>query len=511
VKYSIFVCILCGSLAGACGRKGPPLAPIVYVPRPVTELVAKRVEDEIVLQFKVPTANTNNSSPADLDRLEVYAHTGPLPAAADFLKYGTLVHRIEIKQPPREEQRAEGQEQGEAGAEGASAAPDAAGATPPAAPPQEKRADVKPGLIEQGWSTSVREALTEKHMEIGLMPPIRPIAPVATTATTPATTVETLETPGTVNFAMPVARYYTIVGVSRSRHRRGPYAGPIRVPLIAPLQAPEKVDTTYTADAISLSWVAQPEGAAPATPAAAPVKSVVDATTVEDRNQETPGTYEIYTDVETEGTQDAPRSGNPPASKPAPRAAPRFGYNVYDAAPVSAPEGAAASASATADKTADMPNVAVSAPVIPLNAALLTVPAFSDPRVEFGVQRCYIVRRVEMAGQVAIESAPSPPACVTPVDKFPPAAPKTVNLVSTTSAVSLIWEPNTEPDLAGYVILRGEAPGDKLAPLTPAPIGDAAYVDTSIRRNRTYVYEVIAVDKVGNRSAPSNRVEETIR
>jgi fibronectin type 3 domain-containing protein len=153
----------------------------------------------------------------------------------------------------------------------------------------------------------------------------------------------------------------------------------------------------------------------------------------------------------------------------------------------------------------------VAAPVLPLNAALLTVPAFSDPRVEFGTERCYIVRRVEMTGPVAIESAPSSPVCVTPVDKFAPAAPRTVNLVATASAVSLIWEPNTEADLAGYLVLRGEAPGDKLAPLTPAPIGDAAYVDNSIRRNRTYVYEVIAIDKAGNQSAPSNRVEESIR
>ena len=149
--------------------------------------------------------------------------------------------------------------------------------------------------------------------------------------------------------------------------------------------------------------------------------------------------------------------------------------------------------------------------MLPLNAALLTTPAFTDPRVEFGTERCYIVRRVEMVGAVAIESAPSPPTCVTPIDKFPPEAPKTVNLVATATAVSLIWEPNTEEDLAGYLVLRGDVPGDKLAPLTPAPIGDAAYVDNSIRRNRTYVYEVIAVDKTGNQSAPSNRVEESIR
>ena len=68
----------------------------------MTELKAKRVEGDIVLQFKVPDVNTDGSGPADLERLEVYGHTGPLPAPADFLKYGTLVQSIEIKQPGRE-------------------------------------------------------------------------------------------------------------------------------------------------------------------------------------------------------------------------------------------------------------------------------------------------------------------------------------------------------------------------------------------------------------------------
>jgi hypothetical protein len=489
------LCVLCGCICVACGRKGPPLAPIVYLPRPVTELVAKRVESEVVLQFKVPTANTNNSSPADLDRLEVYAHTGPLPATADYLKYGTLVHRIEIKQPPEpaEEQSAENQEPG---------------TTTPVPPKQDAKsvakAEAEAGLVEQGWATSVRETLTEKHMEIGPMPPARATVPMAA----PAVPVETLETPGTVNFAMPVARYYTIVGVSRSRNRRGPYAGPIRVPLISPPQPPEKVNTTYTADVIALSWPGQPEDIVPQAAAVAPATPAGAGAAVDNHNQETPETYEIYADVETEETVDAGRPGAPATAKPPPRPAPRFGYNVYEA-----PASASAPDNAGADKPVAPPNEpsAPNAPVRPLNAALLTTPAFSDPRVEFGTERCYIVRRVEMAGPVAIESAPSPHACVTPIDTFPPAAPKTVNLVATASAVSLIWEPNTEGDLAGYLVLRGEAPDDKLAPLTPAPIGDAAYVDTSIRRNRTYVYEVIAVDKAGNKSEPSSRVEESIR
>ena len=118
-----------------------------------------------------------------------------------------------------------------------------------------------------------------------------------------------------------------------------------------------------------------------------------------------------------------------------------------------------------------------------------------------------------MAGTIAIESAPSSPACVTPVDTFPPAAPKSLAHIAAGNGVSLLWEANTESDLGGYLVLRGEAPGDKLSPLTPEPIADTSFLDSTVRRGRTYVYEVVAVDRSAppNRSAPSNRVEETIR
>jgi hypothetical protein len=165
------------------------------------------------------------------------------------------------------------------------------------------------------------------------------------------------------------------------------------------------------------------------------------------------------------------------------------------------------------DLTAEERTARVAPPVAPLNASLITAPTFNDPRVEFGTERCYVVRRVEMAGAIAIESAPSAPVCVTPVDKFPPAPPKNLAHIASASGVSLLWEPNREADLGGYLVLRGEAPGDKLAPLTPEPITNTSFTDTSVRRGRTYVYEVVALDKSApaNQSGPSNRVEETIR
>jgi hypothetical protein len=94
----VILSVLCGGFS-ACGQKGPPLAPIVLTPRAVGELAARKVDNEVVLQFTIPTVNSDNSSPANLRRVEVYAHTGPLPAPADFLKYGTLVASIDVKDP----------------------------------------------------------------------------------------------------------------------------------------------------------------------------------------------------------------------------------------------------------------------------------------------------------------------------------------------------------------------------------------------------------------------------
>jgi hypothetical protein len=431
-------------------------------------------------------------------------------------------------------------------------------------------------MTEQGWLISVREPLTAKEREIGPMPPARAPAPAAPNAPV----LETIETPGTENFELTPTRFYTAVGVSRSRGRRGPYAGPVRVPLVEPLMPPVEIAVAWTETTISLTWPRQPEDAPPpptpavpaaATPAGAPptpasttpsspsssgspvpsptaaAPPVAAAPAVAATKppapalpsvglQETSGTHEVYADLETEDTRDIAPPAPPatPGAKPSPAAAaalaaaakaaaagpaPRYGYNVYDA-PASAP----ASHIATAGKPGSGPASQVatpepnalktpSSPILPLNKTMLTVTTFADPRIEFDVERCYVIRRVELSGGVAIESGASAPVCVTPRDTFPPAAPRNVQAISGGAGVSLLWDANTEPDFGGYLVLRGEAPGDKLSPLTPSPIADTSFNDTTVRRGRTYVYEVIAVDKQtpANRSAPSNRVEETIR
>jgi hypothetical protein len=76
--------------------------------------------------------------------------------------------------------------------------------------------------------------------------------------------------------------------------------------------------------------------------------------------------------------------------------------------------------------------------------------------------------------------------------------------------ISLVWDAGKEPDIAGYIVLRGAPSAAELARITPLPIQETAYTD-KVPSGATYVYAVQAVDKSGNISAPSARKQETSR
>ena len=147
----------------------------------------------------------------------------------------------------------------------------------------------------------------------------------------------------------------------------------------------------------------------------------------------------------------------------------------------------------------------------PLNPAPLATAAFERPGVEFGKEECFVVRTVVTAGVVALESGASERVCVTPADTFAPSPATGLSAVASSGLISLIWNAANDADLAGYLVLRGEAPGDTLQPLTPAPIKETTFRDTTVKPGTRYVYVVVAVDTAGNRSTPSNRVEEAAR
>ncbi len=133
--------------------------------------------------------------------------------------------------------------------------------------------------------------------------------------------------------------------------------------------------------------------------------------------------------------------------------------------------------------------------------------------VEFGRERCFLVRGVDTLDGVDVEGPASPVACITPADTFPPPAPSALEAVGGAGVVSLIWEGVDAPDLAGYLVFRGVAGGEPTEQLTPEPIRASSFEDRRVTAGTRYVYVVVAVDSAtpANRSGPSNRAEETAR
>jgi hypothetical protein len=139
----------------------------------------------------------------------------------------------------------------------------------------------------------------------------------------------------------------------------------------------------------------------------------------------------------------------------------------------------------------------------------VTASSFADQRIEWGVERCYVIGRLAELERLPLESEPSDETCVTLKDTFPPAAPTGVTAVAAEGSVNLIWNPNTEADLAGYLVLRGTG-GEKPKPITPKPIQETTFRDEVPSGTRA-IYAIQAVDKAGNVSATSETTEETAR
>ncbi len=250
--------------------------------------------------------------------------------------------------------------------------------------------------------------------------------------------------------AQPV-RYYYAVGVS-PRGRYGLVHSFLPVPLGRTSSAPPAPAVTYDEKTITIRWQPAPDARgleAPTAKGVLPSRSLVVT-------------------------------------------APATTYDVYDV-----------SGALAANQTPVMPSALTPAPV-----AALEVTA---PVSGFGVERCFVVRPVDIIAGLHARGPASPPRCITLKDTFPPAPPKSLAAVATAQAINLIWDPSESEDVAGYLVLRSRLPDATLTPAMDAPIPGTAFEDRGVRPGVTYGYVVVAVDKAGNRSGPSNRIEETAR
>lgn len=441
-------------VAMACGKKGPPLAPLRPSPAVISDVKATRLADTVQLQFTVPTGNADGTTPADLAYVDVFAVTGkaegPLGRALTVREIETLatrVGRVEVQPPPPEEEDAPAD---------------------PAAPPVVAPVDARP---VQGAVVRVEEALTDTlRTTIFEHPDAEKIARVRAAAGDEIDEAPVPSTEGsgrTLLWPQPqpqVSRAYITIPYS-TRGVAGPPSTPLAVPLVPAPLAPPAPTVTHDAASFSLTWTNPPGVQVPLQ------RTVTEA---------------AYKEAVAAGNADAALPARPLVTYGTPHT-----YRVYEV---------------------PAPGSTTAASPVPVNTAPIETASFTDPRITFGVPRCYAVRTVEQRGAITIESPLSPPTCLTAVDTYPPPAPTGLVAVGSGGGVSLIWEPVAAPDLAGYLVLRG-VEGEALKPVTEAPVTEATYRDTTAQPGVMYIYAVVAVDRStpANASPESNRVRESAR
>lgn len=140
-------------------------------------------------------------------------------------------------------------------------------------------------------------------------------------------------------------------------------------------------------------------------------------------------------------------------------------------------------------------------------ALMATVEAneWLDTATEYNKKYEYTVQALQKTGKGDVESDLSETAAVTPIDIFPPAVPAGLSAIVGTQGIELVWDRDTEPDLAGYRLYRAVESGklEKIADIADAP----SYSDRKLEAGKRYRYAISAVDKLGNESKLSEPVE----
>ena len=434
------------ALLAACGARGRPRPPLRIVPDTIRQTVATRIGDRVYLGFDAPDSDSDNTTPGDIEWIEVYAVTTQPTVrrpreeySEDWLDAATLVAVLPVR--------------------------------PAGAPPL----DPEPALDDLLDEVQNRDAVT---------------APVAFFEVVQGETVTVVErlTPETLlpvtvgepeeeeedddddddddkddqpvpmplvgpQIPDPPIRSYVAFGVS-SRGRMGEPSNLVDVPLVTPPLPPEAATVTYFAAGVSVAW-------------------------------EQPPTFRLPVQAELR---------LPPTleSRPVLAGQQRSMYVVWDLA-------------ASDDPDVEQPEQLARPPGLATQ--------YFDSNVVFTDTRCYAVSVLDRVGEFEVLGDTSPATCVVLTDTFQPLPPRGVIAVADTGGITLVWDDNTEADLAGYLVLRRTAADETLQTLTVEPLVGTTYQDTDVIAGERYFYQVQAVDNAvpPNVSPPSTAVTEVAR
>lgn len=128
-----------------------------------------------------------------------------------------------------------------------------------------------------------------------------------------------------------------------------------------------------------------------------------------------------------------------------------------------------------------------------------------DQTAVLGKIYTYTVQELVGGGERPAESEMSVGARLTFEDKFAPATPAGLSVITGLKTVELSWDRNIEPDLKGYQVYRGEGEASlvKLGSVVDKP----TFSDGQIESGKKYRYAVAAVDEDGNESEATSAVE----
>jgi len=406
-----------------------------------------RIGDDVYLSFKVPDTNADGQKPADIGEVDVYAVTSAKAPATENQREAATLIATLPVRPILPEPP-----------------PPVEGSPPPPPIP------LPPG-VDRGAAVAVKETLTaEARVAVEL--PVDRLIPKAAGPAEAEAPVGPLVAPAPTE--LPRRHYFAIA--KSPRGREGVPSTPASIPLEAGTSAPGAPVVTNTATEMTISWSPSP-----------------DART---------STFLLPPSVKPTAGANVTPSNTTPRVPPV-LAAKSLGFNstattyhIFEVAPAATPV------------EADPYAIAQPSPITP---APVPGTEFVIKGVAFGAERCFEVRPVDQVFGATVIGPASPRTCFTPKDTYAPVAPKSVAAIAGAGVINLIWDANAEADLAGYIVLRGEAPGDTLQPITKEPVIEPSYRDESVRPGTRYVYAVIAVDRAGNNSAQSNRAEETAR
>ncbi|WP_263350072.1 fibronectin type III domain-containing protein [Acidicapsa acidisoli] len=115
-------------------------------------------------------------------------------------------------------------------------------------------------------------------------------------------------------------------------------------------------------------------------------------------------------------------------------------------------------------------------------------------------------KSLELAGEI------SAPIRVDVVDTFPPSVPRGLVAVPVPDekTIDLSWQPDTEEDLAGYIVYRAESDGEWKRISGPQPLEGPAFRDQTVAAGHSYRYAVSAIDLTGHESKRSVEAQEAM-